>query len=76
MTKKTDRGENPLRRPEVRDRPDRLCAERREDYELFSRFPSRPTIKLVPNEEISVVGHMTEPEAGVTIPSPKEADTR
>lgn len=38
-----------------------------EDYELLFTIPQSAYDKIVLNEEISVVGHMTEPEAGVTI---------
>ena len=38
-----------------------------EDYELLFTIPPSEYDKLVLNEEISVVGYMTEPEAGATI---------
>ena len=38
-----------------------------EDYELMFTIPPTEHHKLVLNEEISVVGYMTEPEKGTTI---------
>ena len=38
-----------------------------EDYELLFTIPQSEYDKLVLNEEISVVGYMTEPELGQTI---------
>jgi thiamine-monophosphate kinase len=38
-----------------------------EDYELLFTLPQADHDKLVLNEQISVVGYMTEPEQGVTI---------
>lgn len=38
-----------------------------EDYELVFTIPQSEYEKLVLNEEISVIGYMTEPEAGATI---------
>jgi thiamine-monophosphate kinase len=38
-----------------------------EDYELLFTIPQSDYEKLVVNEEISVVGYMTEPEQGATI---------
>jgi thiamine-monophosphate kinase len=38
-----------------------------EDYELLFTIPQSEHEKLVLNEEISVIGYMTEPEQGVNI---------
>jgi len=38
-----------------------------EDYELLFTIPQSEYEKLVLNEQISVVGYMTEPEKGVNI---------
>ena len=38
-----------------------------EDYELLFTIPQSDYDKLVLNEEISVVGYMTEPEQGANI---------
>ncbi|MGZ5253816.1 MAG: thiamine-phosphate kinase, partial [Flavitalea sp.] len=38
-----------------------------EDYELLFTLPQADYEKLVLNEEISVIGYMTEPEEGSTI---------
>ena len=38
-----------------------------EDYELLFTIPQSEYDKLVLNEQISVIGYMTEPEAGANI---------